>query len=156
MAKRKKTGKRRRREKVGWYIESAPDHKGRTHLEVRNGIPDATMEAFSEALDKVRAAFFEEDEDGDFPVRIHISDRTTHGPNHYLELWHSHKGGPERVIENLQIAAGNCRQAGDEMRRVSFEVQDLVKQTLKRVGRGDETQGVRVDEDPSPGPVADH
>lgn len=144
--------RRGKRQKVGWYVE-VQDAKGRPKIEVRNGIPDKAMEAFVEALYKVREAFFEKDEDGDYPVRIHVSDRTTHGPNHYEELWHTHKGGPERALDNLRIAASNCEQAGQEMRRVMYDVQDILKEIRKRTEVQDEAQRVRVDGPARPDPA---
>jgi len=117
------------RKKIGWYVEMK-DERGRVHRETRNGLPDDVFVEFDAAVHKLAETFFERDEDGDLPIRIYLSDCTTHGPNHYGQLWHAGKATTAQLLQNLEIAAGNCQQAGEEMRRVYYQLQDLLRAKL--------------------------
>ena len=80
---------------------------------ISDGKIDALWDDITEVLDK----HFDRDSDGDYPVNIHLVDRTEYGPLHYQPVPYDHKDTP--IEQCLELALLNLHIAMEEFNRLT-------------------------------------
>ena len=104
----------------GWYGANG---------KVRRGLPN--LAAFHRELDRLLARHFTKDEDGDYPVRVHVIDRTTHETAVPWPLPHLHDLAPgteqQTLVDALWVVGSNLSLAFDQHRRVSYAVEQILR-----------------------------
>lgn len=111
--------------RVGWY-----DPPG----VVRRPLPREHLHAFFKEVDRLKARYFEKDEDGDYPVQVCVVDRTDTRQLYYRPLPHTHAVSQaksfehrsvevaERLQRAFQVACSNIEMAVDDLRSVRREL----------------------------------
>ena len=117
--------KQKRVKKIGWY---RPSERGAYTRDTYDGLPEAHLAKFRSELDRLRARFFEKDEDEDFPVTVNVVDLTRTMNNFYTPLPHLHKRvSADALRDALRDAIGNVRQAADDLRMLDYSISKALR-----------------------------